>query len=897
MRTQKLFLTTILIIFFVFSEISTHAQVAIDNSLTPTELVQQVLLGNGVSVSNITFNGQSGDVLNEQIARYTGPSAVIEFPEAIVMKSGHTANIADPFFPVPFPFPVLEISNDPDLQDISNIQSINNCAILEFDFVPNGDSLVFRYVFASIEYPGFTCSGFNDAFGFFLSGPGISGPFTNNAINIALIPNSNTPVAVNTINSGVSSQPGGEPNCFNANPNWVADAIYFVDNGLQPPGDVMFPGMTVTLTAYAQVICGQEYHIKLAIADASDSSLDSGVFLEAGSFASNSAVQVILDIPVGVSDSTLYEGCGVASLQFVRPAASLGIEESAFLDISGSAINGIDFTPMLPDSIVFGVGVDTVSFVLNAPNEGNFEGQEFVQIFITNIASGCAGTEVTSEFSFFINEADPLQISGFDGALEDCNDDLDLFPTITGGFGQYNYSWSNGSTADTVNVSPGFTTNYFLVVSDTCGAGSQQTSFEVEVPVYPIMMVDLGEDITVNECDVTVQIIPEVSGGFGGYTYQWTENGAVISTSPILSYLVENSITLTLSVYDDCEALGTDQIDIILPAVEVTAFLPDIFSSSNCLQEFLMPVISEGGIGTKTYTWIVDGVEQMSSQVLYFMYHPSMGQNVVMRAEDECQNIAIDSTVVDFNFPEIILRTSPDTSICENTSAELRVEATSGSGFYKYYWETLDSTSQVVNILPENSRMYPVVVKDTCGTEARANVRVDVRQVFANFEYDYQGYYGVNLRNLSRPYEATYQWDFGDGETSTDLNPIHSFRGAEPYDMMLVTMDDIGCTDTIIRSTKPPIEIFIPSAFTPNGDGINDLFVIEGAEIIEFQMWIYDRWGKLVFETNDIHVKWNGSHLGGDYYATTSLYNYYIKYKGEKEEEAYEITGTISVIR
>src|SRR5690606_1780277 len=112
--------------------------------------------------------------------------------------------------------------------------------ILEFDFVPNGDSLMFRYVFASKEYPGYTCSSFNDAFGFFISGPGINGPFSNNAINIALIPGTDVPVAINTLNSGTPSGGNLASTCFNANPDWVEHSMYFVENGDEPDGDIQF---------------------------------------------------------------------------------------------------------------------------------------------------------------------------------------------------------------------------------------------------------------------------------------------------------------------------------------------------------------------------------------------------------------------------------------------------------------------------------------------------------------------------------------------------------------------------------------------------------------------------------------------------------------------------------
>ncbi len=876
---------------------SLKAQVVIDNSLTPTQLVQQVLLGNGVSVSNITFNGQSGDILSGQIARYAGPSAVIEFPEAVVMRSGHTQPIADPFFPVPFPYPILPISNDPDLQAISNIQSVNDCAILEFDFVPNGDSLVFRYVFASIEYPGFTCSGFNDAFGFFLSGPGLVGPFTNNAVNIALIPNSNTPVAVNTINSGMASNPGSEANCFNANPNWVADAVYFVDNGLQPAGDVQFPGMTVTLTAYAQVICGQEYHIKLAIADASDSALDSGVFLEAGSFTSNSVVQVNLDIPVGVNDSTLYEGCGEATLQFIRPLSSAGIQETAYLAISGTGLNGIDFIPALPDSIIFPAGIDTVSFVLTAPNDPNFEGIETVTVTITNIASNCSGAILTSDFTFYINEDDPLVVTGFNGALVDCNDDILLFPTITGGYGEYTYTWSTGQTADSITVSPGFTTTIFLLVGDTCGLASVQTTFGIEVPTYPPVQVDLGPDFVIDECDVTVNLSAAVSGGFGTYDYSWRESGVQIGMMPTLNYFVANSTTVTLIVSDDCDAIGTDDVMITVPPVEVSVLLPDVFEASSCLEGFMLPVISEGGIGIKIYTWIVDGVEQAETTLPFFDYHPSMGQNVQMIAEDECQNIGTDSTVIAFNFPEVQFNLAPsDTSICLDTEAILRVNALSGSGGYKVLWNNAFLGEDYL-VKPLETRRYNVVVTDTCGMSASGSALVNVREVRADFDSDDFGYYGVTLTNFSRAVNPTYLWDFGDGETSTDADPVHEYNDVQNHTILLTTTDDIGCQDIATLNTIPPIEVYIPNSFTPNGDGINDLFGAKGINVFEFEMWIFDRWGKQVFYTDDIDKKWNGSTNANDYYTSTTWYTYSVRYKGTREEDAVELTGIITMVR
>ncbi|NEN23970.1 T9SS type B sorting domain-containing protein [Cryomorpha ignava] len=891
----KRLLSTSFIFAFIAVSTSLTAQIQIDTTLTPEQLVQDVLLGNGVSVSNITFNGQPANTLNAQAAHYIGPSNFVEFPEGILLKSGHAFDVQDPTFFPPFnpPFPDPNIQSDNDLEDICG-QNINNAAILEFDFVPNGDSLVFRYVFASQEYPSFTCSSFNDAFGFFISGPGINGPFENNAINLALIPGTNIPVAINTVNSGTPSGGNAQP-CLNANPNFVEDSQYFVENGDEPEGDIQFPGMTVALSAFANVLCGETYHIKLAIADASDGALDSGVFLEAGSFTSNSSVQVNLDIPVGVNDSTLYEGCGSANLQFIRPGEGAGLLEIAYLDISGSAINGVDYIPMLPDSVIFPAGVDTVTFELFAPNDANFEGEEFAHIQITNIASDCSGAVVTSEFQFYVNEAEPLQVSGFDGTLIDCHDDIQLFPTVSGGYGEYNYSWSNGMNTDSVTVSPGQTTTFFLVVSDTCGVNAVQTTFDVEVPVYPPVQVVLPEDFEVAQCDVTVNLIPQVSGGFGNYDYYWTGNGALISENPALNFLVEETTDIVLVATDDCDATGSDDIRVTIPQVEITAFLPDAFEANSCLEDILLPAIAEGGIGQKKYVWIVDGISQDTTLSTYFMYSPSMGQNVVIKAIDECENFGSDSTFIPFNFPEVEITASADTSICPKTTALLQVDVLNGSGGYHIDWGDSDSTSYLVK--PKGDQNYTVVVTDTCGMRAEKRINVRVREVKADFDYIYKDYYGLEFTNYSRAINPTFFWNFGDEETSTERNPIHFYEESLPYRVMLTTTDDIGCRDSVFFRTIPPLEIFIPTSFTPNGDGINDLFGVEGSNIKEFSMRIYDRWGHLVFHANDIDEKWNGANNDDGYHSGAAIYSYFIRYKGEKEEDAIEVTGNITVIR
>jgi PKD repeat protein len=165
-------------------------------------------------------------------------------------------------------------AGDADLSGLSGNATFDAC-ILEFDFVANGDSVNFRYQFGSEEYPNYTCTEFNDVFGFFISGPGYGSP-----TNIALVPGTTIPVAINSVNGGSPTGAGVLANCQAMGPGSPFPA-YFIDNtGFGAPA---YDGLTVVLNAKAAVVPCSTYHFKLGVADASDFILSSGVFLEQGS--------------------------------------------------------------------------------------------------------------------------------------------------------------------------------------------------------------------------------------------------------------------------------------------------------------------------------------------------------------------------------------------------------------------------------------------------------------------------------------------------------------------------------------------------------------------------------------------------------------------------------------
>jgi gliding motility-associated-like protein len=202
---------------------------------------------------------------------------------------------------------MLNMPGDPSLNGLANATTFD-AAIIEFDFTPQNDTVRFRYIFASEEYPEFVCSQFNDAFAFFISGPGYATP-----VNIAKIPGSVNPVTINNVNGGQCGSAGSGA------PSILTNSNLYVNNtgGIVTEMD----GYTVPLYAVASVIPCQTYHLRISIADAGDQRYESSVFFEEGSLRSAPVVDAGMNRQICPGD-TVHLGGPVAvgwNYQWVPP--------------------------------------------------------------------------------------------------------------------------------------------------------------------------------------------------------------------------------------------------------------------------------------------------------------------------------------------------------------------------------------------------------------------------------------------------------------------------------------------------------------------------------------------------------------------------------------------------
>ncbi|MCB0762762.1 MAG: choice-of-anchor L domain-containing protein, partial [Flavobacteriales bacterium] len=586
---------------FSIACMASWGQIEVSQDYTIEQYVNDILLGTGVEAVNITYQGSE-----IQIGYLTGAEGT-NFPisQGLILSSEHARN-SEIAFPDEF-IPFGEgVSGDADLLTIANsvppligqnfnVGSVNDLCILEFDFIATGDTVSFNYSFGSDEYLEWVNSSYNDIFGFFLSGPGIVGPygspagFPDGSVNIAGVPLADPPLPI-TISSV----------------NDVLNSAYYIDN--VGNADIALDGYTTKLVASHPVICGEMYHIKLAVGDGSDTALESVVVLEAGSFSSNAVVQIDLSIDVGGPEAnTLYEDCGQAVLTFTRPEVSiLEIEEMVIITYEGDAINGIDYT-LLPDTVLFESGVESVSFDVSAIVDGIAEGPELVHFNILNLAA-CNGAGAVSTFDFYISDfPDPLVVEGYDTDL--CvGDVLTLEPIITGGYGNFVYDWSTAETTATIDVSPALTTEYFLTVSDTCGMPSDDASFLITVLDVPNLEVTLDPSEIQAGC-AGVQVTATATGGIEPYEFYWyNEDDANLwgfgNTLWVSTWTGADEVNV--EVTDQCgfTSVATAPVTYDIPDLEVD--FPETMEFL-CNENFtLSPDIISGG-GGYWYNWYVNG--------------------------------------------------------------------------------------------------------------------------------------------------------------------------------------------------------------------------------------------------------------------------------------------------
>ena len=380
-----------------------------------------------------------------------------------------------------------------------------------------GDSISFNYVFGSDEYLTYVNTQYNDIFAFFLSGPGITGPyaapagFPNGAINIAQVPESDPvlPVTISSVNN-------------------VTNSEYYVDNAGQ--AGICTNGYTTTFTASASVQCGETYHIKLAIADGSDTALESFVVLEAGSFSSNAVnleadavpfasgelanlvpydesigLPSVFNYPNGESfpfgawsadnemvvtvdgqqaliDAVIIEGCNDARFTVIRPEVEADLIDTLYLGLQGTATAGLDFSDTF-NEVIMTPGQIESEITLGVIDDGFAEGVEYAEITYEYI-NGC-GELITTTSKVVILDPLPVQATPSSVDCINMNGTQVLGYDNIVGYGPFQYVWDGNVWNNAVEDPSEWVTSFDSLFTMTDADGELIDTHEI-----PLIVID-----------------------------------------------------------------------------------------------------------------------------------------------------------------------------------------------------------------------------------------------------------------------------------------------------------------------------------------------------------------------------------------------------------------------
>lgn len=727
------------------------------------DLVTNVLIGGDCfDVSKIssnstpnalgTFsNGQSSINISKGIILCTGPTSILPGPNILSNKSGgFWTNSKD----------------DPDLENLTDGTNQFDVSIIEFDFKPTANSVHFDFVFGSEEYCEYVNSIYNDVFGFFISGPGITG-----VQNIAVLPDGVTPVAINEVNHLKNS------NFYRNNNKYGTCSSEPVTN----MGDIELDGFTSVLTATANVIPCETYHIKLAIADIGDANYTSAVFLRANSF--DAGGKVLANAIYPAAEPYTQEGCQNGFIRFYRGTgdASQPLSVTYTFDPLSTATPGQDFTP-LPASIVIPAGQTEVLVPVNVIKDQITEGTESFRLIIDNSCS-CEQQEI----SFVIQDQAPLDLNLADQL--GCAGTVTLSANVLqGGLPPLSYLWNNGQTTASL-VSTNFGSTVFTVtVTDVCGLSATASAIAT-VDQTPTAIISGNTQFCAGS---TAQLALNFTG-VGPWLVNYSANGSpqsqVFSGNP--GYLTVNqSGTYSLTSVNSqagCPGLagGTGTAQEIITDLNLAETNPPCFGEKGRIQS------SVNGNGQPyQYTWNTGATTANLTGL-------SPGNYILtVTAALGCTQVST-ATLVE---PPLLTASinSASNIDCYQPIGSASVDVQGGTGAYQFSWS---NGNQQASANFNTGGDYMVTVTDAQSCTAVAQVMIAQNTiaptVFATANQEINcntPEVTISSTGSSTGANFVYTWSTVNGHIITSMENPSAMTDAPGIYTLLITNTTNGCT-------------------------------------------------------------------------------------------------------
>lgn len=856
------FLKSILILGFLFGSFLTHAQNLVVKHVNPVNnplvdsLVGQ-LVGQGLIVQNVRSNLKE---TSKAIGTFKAPEQLLGgIRGGLMMTTGQAdtmagSNSGGGIISVQIPptdtlagcsegrqmlNSILKFGSSP-----TNVRRTTNCATIQFDIIPSSDSIKFNYVFASEEYNTFVCSNFNDIFGFFITGPGITGdqslaPDFPNSTNIAIIPGTNLPVSINTVNNGTPGTSGTAANCeftLEGTENYIdntpAQNDPFIHSRLR------FNGLTKVLTAGVKVTPCEVYTLTLTVSDVQDGSYDSGVFIEKGSLRSS----IRASVTTQYNDRFPYAivNCNPGKIEFKR---CYTVDRAIIrYTIEGTAQNSIDYKERLEngtlvdliDSLVMAPGQERDSIVilgLDNPTWDSTSQKKIVLRFLNysrpfvngqpNFNGDTAVMLIRRKFIF--NAGQDKEICQFV--------DTNITP-ITANYPGDRFLWRELNASGDTIVSPDL----------SCDSCRITKAMNDSTKTFVVFVTDSASQcIASDTIRVKVQAIPTISfssepPGFA----VCKEKGIDISANPFTADTAWRYEWFNILPENSQNISNEDRKKVILQVVKFRTnqyFPVRVESPLGCMREdsVLVRVLTKPDFALKQADTVCYGTPYRITPIAQ---NDSVG-DIIWNWRSSTDRRLIDSTRSSVSFRAI----KSERYVLEGNNSCFGSDGVAKDTFNLFVFDSI-STAFTYEILNDGLTSSPV----------------KFTQSFIPFSYP-------RSWKLWNEEQSFYQELDGNSPT------VEITKGGN-YTVEAIIYKQEGsyfCSDTTYQkfAIEPLGQVFIPTLITDNLDNLNSVFLITARDengkllrnITDGTLTVFNRWGKEIFKTDVYENDLNNAKL------------------------------------
>lgn len=485
----------------------------------------------------------------------------------------------------------------------------------------------------------------------------------------------------------------------------------------------------------------------------------------------------------------------------------------------------------------------------------------------------------------------------------------------SGNVTSWSWNYGDGSPLDTNNwngthtYTTSGTYTVTLITNNTIGCSDTVSH---QILVHPTPVSDFNFN---NVCLVdSVNFIDLSTGGIASYNWNFGDGNTSTQSNPTHTYSNPGFYTVTLSVTSDsgCTNFITKQVQVYpMPNAEFSALNVCEYDSMN----FTSLATVQPPSNIVSWSWDFGNNVGFSTQTNPTYFYGTAGTynvTLIVNTNNNCRDTISKTVVVNpmpnVNFAADLL--SSCSPLCVNLTDLSSVISGSNTTYSWNFGDGASANGAVVNHCYTNDGATENVYRTVTLT-----VTTDSGCVGTHIKNNYLTIYPTPIAEFSSSPQPTtirnpiiyfnnesiggysYLWDFGDNTSSSvETSPTHTYVMVGQYDVTLISTNQWGCSDTIIHTVyiDDDYAFYIPSAFSPNGDGMNDLFSGKGYGIKDYVMYIFDRWGEKIYETTDLSKGWDGTFKGEEAQQDVYIYRVdIVDIHGEK----HNYRGHFSLVR